>query len=114
MKFLASTNFLHFSILIKHNSNMLPMDIQNEIASYVHDNEHFYTLLCCESRVMLNACGKYSNKLVPNLFTLCAHNVMSRRHMKHESCYASHYFQNEFHLALTEKEFKSSVNMTLC
>ena len=103
---MASTIFRHFSILIKHNSNMLPMDIQNKIAPYVHDNEHFCTQLCCEGRVMLNACGKYSNKLVPNLFTLCAHNVMSSKHMKHESCYASHYFQNEFHIALLEKRIQ--------
>ena len=71
--------------------------------------------LCCAVKVgMLNACEKCSNKLVPNMFTLCAHNVMSSKHMKHESCYESHYFQNEFHMALPEKEFKSSVNMTLC
>ena len=52
------------------------MDIQNAIASYVHDDEYCCTLLCCGDGVILHACAKYSSRLAANLLTLCLHSVI--------------------------------------
>ena len=62
-----------FSPDYNNNNNTFPMDIQNAIASYVHDDEYCCTLLCCGDGVILNACGKCSNILIAKLLTFYFH-----------------------------------------